>query len=172
MVASVIWSLDYFGHTNPFLRAIINDWQASGIVTLQSGLPLNVTVGSDVNLDGNNNDRVNLIGNPFLDPNRSRSAVSNEWFNTAAFSKPAAGADGNFGRNVLDAPGVKNVDMGLYRNIHIKERMVLQVRGEFSNAFNMVNLSAPSLTLTSSTFGRILSAAAMRNVQLGLRLTF
>jgi hypothetical protein len=135
---------------------------------------MNITVGSDVNLDGNNNDRVNLVAgiDPVLDPHRSRSAVSNEWFNTAAFAKGATGTDGNFGRNVLDAPGVKNVDMGLFRNLRLHERMVLQVRGEFTNAFNLVNLSAPSLTLTSSTFGRILSAGAMRNVQLGLRLTF
>jgi hypothetical protein len=172
MVTSVIWNMDYFGHANPFLRAVINDWQASGIVTLQSGLPMNITVGSDVNLDGNNNDRVELVGDPFLDPHRSRSAVSNEWFNTAAFAKQATGTDGNLGRNVLDAPGVKNVDMGLFRNFRIKERITLQARGEFTNAFNFVNLSAPTLTLTSSQFGKIVSAGPMRNVQLGLRLTF
>ena len=137
----MIWNLDYFNHTNPFLRAIINDWQASGIVTFQSGLPFNVTSGSDINLDGNNNDRVHLVGNPYLDPNRSRSDVTNAWFNTAAFAKPANGTDGNLGRNVLSGPGVKNVDMGLFRNIQLRERFNLQVRGEFTNAFNLVNLS-------------------------------
>jgi hypothetical protein len=135
---------------------------------------MNITVGSDVNLDGNNTDRVNLIPgiDPVLDPHRSRSAVSNEWFNTAAFAKPAAGTDGNFARNVLDAPGVKDIDMGLFRNFKIKERLALQARGEFTNAFNFVNLSAPTLTMSSSQFGKIVSAGAMRNVQLGLRLTF
>jgi hypothetical protein len=126
----------------------------------------------DINLDGNNNDRVMLVGNPYLDPNRSRSQVTSAWFNTAAFGKPGNGVDGNLGRNVLSAPGVKNVDMGLSRNIRIKERMTLQVRGEFANAFNLVNLSPPTLTLSSAQFGKIVSAGAMRNVQLGLRLTF
>jgi hypothetical protein len=171
-VTSVIWNLDYFNHTNPFLRAIINGWEASGIVTFQSGLPINITTGSDINLDGNNNDRVELVGNPYLSPNRSRSDVTNAWFNTAAFVKPANGTDGNLGRNVLSGPGVKNVDMGILRNFKIKERFNLQFRGEFSNAFNFVNLSAPTLTLSSSQFGKIVSAGAMRNVQLGMRLTF
>jgi hypothetical protein len=80
--------------------------------------------------------------------------------------------DGNFGRNVLSGPGVKNVDLGLFRNIHFSERFNLQVRGELTNAFNFVNLSAPTLTLSSANFGRIVSAGGMRNVQLGMRLTF
>ena len=86
------------------MRSVINGWELSAIVTLESGIPFNVTRGSDVNSDGNNNDRVNVVGNPFLDPHRSRSDVSNAWFNTAAFAAPAASADGNLGRNVLDSP--------------------------------------------------------------------
>src|ERR1039457_3835854 len=92
----------------------------------QSGLPFNITRGSDVNLDGNNTDRVNVVGNPYLDPHRSRSDVSNAWFSTAAFAAPAAGTDGNLGRNVLDAPGVRNVDLGIFRNFKVRERMTLQ----------------------------------------------
>ncbi len=45
-------------------------------------------------------------------------------------------------------------------------RFALQVRGEFSNAFNFVNLSAPTVTLSSSQFGKIVSAGGMRNGQL------
>jgi hypothetical protein len=172
MSGSVIWNLDYLKGSSSVLRAVANNWQLSGIVTMQSGLPINITSGSDINLDGNNNDRVELLGNPYLDPHRSRSDVSNAWFNTAAFAKPAAGTDGNLGRNVLSAPGYKDVDLGLFRNFKIKERFALQLRGEFSNAFNMVSLSAPTLTLSSAQFGKIVSASAMRNVQLGLRLTF
>jgi len=99
--------MNYFGKTNRFLRSIINDWQLSSIVTLQSGRPFTVTAGSDINVDGNNNDRANLIGDPFLDPNRPRNQVMNAWFNTSAFAKPAAGTDGNTQRNLMTAPGSK-----------------------------------------------------------------
>jgi len=171
-IGSVIWNLDYFGHMHAVPRAILNGWEVSAIVTLQSGLPFNVTAGTDANLDGTNNDRPMLVGNPFLDPNRPRSETTAAWFNTAAFGKPANGVDGNTARNLMDRPGVKNVDAGLFRNFHFTERLVLQARGEFTNVFNFVNLGAPTGTLSSTQFGQIRSAAAMRQVQLGLRLTF
>jgi hypothetical protein len=172
MVASLIWNMDYFARVNPFLRAIINGWSLSSIVTLESGTPLTITTGKDTNLDGNNNDRANLVGNPYLDPNRSRSAVTAAWFNTAAFAQGGNGTDGTAGRNILDGPGTKNVDMGIFRNFKIRERMMFQARGEFTNAFNMVNLGTPTLTLNSTAFGTIRTAAGMRATQLGLRLTF
>src|SRR5260370_15175766 len=107
-VTTFIWDLSYFDKSNRFLNAVANGWQLSSIITLQSGLPFNVTAGTDVNLDGNNNDRANLIGNPFLDPHRSRSAVTGAWFNTGAFMAPAIGTDGNTRRNLLAGPGTNN----------------------------------------------------------------
>jgi hypothetical protein len=171
-VTTFIWDMSYFDKTNPFLKAVINGWQLSSIITLQSGLPFNVTTGTDVNLDGNNNDRANLLGNPFLDPNRSRAAVTAAWFNTAAFGIPAPGADGNTQRNLMTGPGSKNVDLAIVRNFRIRERMSFQARGEFTNVFNLVNLSNPTASLNSALFGQIRGANGMRQVQLGLRLTF
>jgi hypothetical protein len=171
-VGSLIWNIDYFGKMNSIPRHILNGWELSAIVTLQSGLPFNITSGTDTNLDGNNNDRPMLVGNPYLDPNRSRDQVTAAWFNTAAFVRAANGVDGNVARNLMDRPGSKNVDLGLFRNFKLMERMTLQARGEFTNAFNLVNLSAPTATLSSAQFGQIRSAGPMRQVQVGLRLTF
>jgi len=172
MVSEVIWNMDYFGKTNPFLRNVINGWQLSAIATLQSGLPFTVTTGKDNNLDGNTNDRGNVMGSPILDPHRGQAIVTGEWFNTAVFTSPANGADGTTGRNALTGPGAKNIDMGIFRNFKFRERMTLQARGEFTNAFNIVNLQNPTTTMSSSLFGQIRTASAMRQVQLGLRLTF
>lgn len=174
-VTSVIWDMSYFNRSNPFLKAVINGWQLSGIITLQSGLPFSVVTGADTNLDGNSNDRANVVGNPTLDPHRSRAAVTGQWFNTADFSLPASGTDGNAGRDILNGPGTKNVDLGLFRNFRFRERINLQARGEFTNAFNLVNLNNPNgtySTAVNNTFGRILTASAMRGVQLGLRVSF
>ena len=174
-VTSVIWDMSYFDKTNPFLKAVINGWQLSAIVYLQSGLPFNVLSGADSNLDGNSTDRANVTGNPVLSSSRSRSALTGEWFNTAAFSLPPAGTDGTLGRDVLTGPGTRNVDLGLFRNFRFREHFVLQARGEFTNGFNLVNLSNPNgtySTAVNNTFGKILTAAQMRQVQLGLRLSF
>lgn len=174
-VTSLLWRLDYFTGQSVLMRSALNGWELSVIAAFRSGAPLNVTAGSDVNLDGNNNDRPNLVGNPYLDPNRSRSAVTNAWFNTAAFAAAAPGADGTAGRNILDGPGIHNIDLGIFRNFKIYERMQLQFRAELTNAFNLVNLGNPNLTLTSNIFGHISTGngeTGMRQVQMGLRLVF
>jgi hypothetical protein len=182
-VNSLIWNLDYFGPAHRFMRSVVNGWALAGIVTLRSGFPFTVTSGKDNNLDGNNNDRPNLVGNPVLDPHRSRSAVVAEWFNPAAFVANAAGTDGNAGRNILDGPGFHNVDLSLTRKFHISERVSLQARAEASNAFNLVSLVLPSTALvTTANFnggvlssplvGQVRNAADMRQIQLGLRFIF
>ena len=115
---------------------------------------------------------VHLVGNPFLDPNRSRATVTSMWFTTAAFAVNPAGTDGTSARNFLTGPGVRNVDLGIFRNFKIRDRLSLQARGELTNAFNLVSLNNPTASLNSNLFGQIRNASDMRQVQLGLRLTF
>jgi len=166
------------------LRGILNGWAISPIVMLRSGLPFTVVSGRDNNLDGTSaNDRPNLVPtmNPVLDSHRSRTQLVAQWFNTAAFTQNCVGntstptclpTDGNAARNLLDGPGFRDVDLAIFRNFKIKERFDLQARVEASNVFNTVSLNSPNATLTSSAFGKITSAQPMRQLQLGLRLTF
>jgi hypothetical protein len=105
--------------------------------------------------------------------------VAAEWFNTAAFANNGPGlgigpygADGNTPRDYLVGPGYRDIDVGILRNINFGERFTLQLRGEATNAFNMVSLSAPTANLASSLNGKITSATTPRLIQLGARLTF
>jgi len=160
----------------------LNGWTLSPIVTLSSGLPFTIQSGRDNNFDGNNNDRANLVGDPYLDPDRDRAQAVARWFNTAAFAQNAIGTDGNTARNFLDAPGIRNVDLGIFRKVALRERTALEFRAEFTNFFNLVSLNSPgqtssvgappAATLTSPNFGQITTARDMRQLQLGLRLTF
>ena len=85
------------------------------------------------------------------------------WFNTAAFARTNSAArsfDGTAGRNIMDGPGLKNVDMGIFREFRITESKKLQFRAESTNALNMVNLSNPGTNADSvSNFGIITTAA-------------
>jgi hypothetical protein len=168
---SAIWEMNYF-HGAPALKQVLNGWTVSAIDTMRSGTPLTFTTGSDTNVDGNSTDRVDIAGDPNLDAGRSRSAVTNAWFNTAAFTNPATGADGNSSRNLIDGPGAKWVDMGLFRKFKVKELMSLEFRAEMTNALNLVNLSSPATGRNSTSFGKITSAGGMRQTQLGLRLAW
>jgi hypothetical protein len=174
-VASSVWDADYFRTAPLPIRILLDHWTLSTIVTMRSGTPLTIGSGGDTNLDGVGGDRADLVGDPHLDPNRPRSEVIRQWFNAGAFRPPAAGRDGTSGRNILDGPGLKTVDLGLFRNFRLREGMDLQFRGEITNVFNFVNLNNPNTTYNASAtsnFGVIQSARSMREVQLGIRLAF
>lgn len=51
----------YFGSVNRLVDAFIGGWQLTGITTLRSGQPVNVTLGTDVNDDGSTDDRPMLL---------------------------------------------------------------------------------------------------------------
>lgn len=125
-----------------------------------------------MNLDGQANDCANLVGNPRLDPNRPRAVASEMWFNTAAFVRGQPSTEGTAGRNILDAPGVRNVDLGLFRELRLREAWNLQFPAELTNAFDLVSLGTPGSSIGGAAFGAIRSARDMRKAQLGLRLTF
>ncbi len=172
---SGVWDLNYFKNSPRAVRAIAGGWSLAAISSFRSGTPLTVTAGTDVNFDGTNNDRAELVGNPFLDPNRPRSQVVDMWFNTAAFSRVTS-ASRNFAgtspRNFIDGPGLKNVDMTIARTFRLREKITLQFRGEATNALNLVNLQNPATGSSAATFGKITTARPMRNAQLGLKLVF
>jgi hypothetical protein len=172
-VFSGVWKLDYFDAAAPAMKAVFNDWTLSGIVTLQSGAPLTISTGVDRNFDGLTNDRADLIGDYKLDPDRPREELIEQWFNTAAFALPAIGNDGTAGRNIVDGPGYRNVDLGVFRTFALPRRMTVQFRIEATNVFNIVNLQNPGTSLNApNMFSKIRSARDMRRVQLGVRVAF
>jgi hypothetical protein len=173
--ASLNYQPDYYKGHNAVVRNIVNGWTIAAVVKLRSGLPFSITNGNvDANLDGSTNDRAQLIGDPTID-----NPTAAMWFNTAAFSqnKTVTGlaVDGNSARNLLDGPGYRNVDLAISRDFKVGERIKLRFRAEATNAFNIVSLGQPGNTVpatTSTTFGVIRSANAMRKLQFGLRVTF
>jgi outer membrane receptor protein involved in Fe transport len=185
-VISGVWKPDYFGSFNWATRTILNGWSIAATISMHSGKPFAITSGNDDNLDGDNNDRPNIAAGKFahtLGAHRSRLAERNEWFDTTAYCRIAAAGcplgvgagdlDGTVRVNSLDSPGYKDVDASIFRDFSIYDRVKFQFRGEATNVFNFVNLSAPGGTLSStSSFGIITGASAMRVIQVGGRLLF
>ena len=170
---SGIWTPEYFNDSAPLTRALLSHWTVSAIVTLQSGTPLTITAGQDRNFDGNTNDRADLLGDPKLDSGRPREELIEMWFDAAAFGLPVIGADGSAPRSVVDGPGIRNVDLGIFRDVPLGGRSSLQFRLEATNVFNMVNLMNPGTNFgATALFGKIRAARDMRRIQLGARLSF
>ncbi|MFZ1087471.1 MAG: carboxypeptidase regulatory-like domain-containing protein [Terracidiphilus sp.] len=91
---------------------------------------------------------------------------------TACAGIGPGGSDGSLRRMNYYSPGYRDVDASLFRDFSIYDLIKLQARAEASNVFNLVSLGAPNATLSSSAAGTITSASGMREIQLGLRLTF
>jgi hypothetical protein len=156
---------------NPILNGLFGNWNLSGILTLQGGLPLVIRGASNFLAD-----RPNSTGmSPGLS-NPSRAA----WFNTAAFINPPIYTYGNVGRTIPDVrgPGLVDLDLALLKNFVIRERLTLQFRGESFNLANRTNLGMPNSTFVAgpqgtnvgSAFGTITTAYDARSTQLGLKV--
>jgi len=165
-----------------FLTAIAGGWRISGIFRYNTGQPVNIIVGQDTALIGGsrsngNSERPNLVGNPGLSTSRSRQAKELEYFNTAAFSTPAAGAFGTTARNSVVGPGFLTDDISVNKSFPLfgDRGGRLTFRADLFNVLNWTNLNAPDRTLVSPTFGQILSAGDggdQRIAQFALRYDF
>jgi hypothetical protein len=151
------------------------DFTISGIVQMQSGRPFTVALLPEV--DNSNTGRSSLGFGGNDRPNVSGNAAAsgpgpNQWFNAAAFSMPAFGTFGNAGRNILEGPGYRNVNLALLKRVPLRGRTSLQLRAEAFNLLNRTNFDLPDNFYGSPTFGQVLSAGAPRHIQFGARVTF
>ena len=176
LVTSVVYELPFgkgrsIGSGLPaFLRAPISGWETTGIITLQSAPPFTVTTSTDISNTGGNN-RPFQIGDPHL-----ANPTPTSWFNTAAFSiaQPAGTYSyGNVGRNTLRGDGTQNIDIGLFRNFSITEKVGLQFRTEVFNVMNHANFGLPVRDFSSSSFGQVTqTSTSSRQIQFGLKILF
>jgi hypothetical protein len=96
-------------------------------------------------------------------------------FNTALFSLPALGQVGTADRRFFYGPGIENVDLALVKTVRLNESRAFQLRFEAFNTLNHAQFygaAAVDGNITSANFGRIISAASPRLVQVALKFTF
>jgi outer membrane receptor protein involved in Fe transport len=159
-------------------REVLGGWEASGIITAQSGSPFTIAGAS-----GNNSgalqygDRADRVPNqPIAEHEGSREQWLNHYFNTAAFADNAPGTFGNSGKNELTGPSVVTADLGASKNWAIRDAWDLQFRLEAFNALNHPSFGTPNNNVGSGpdSFGHITSIGAVqpRIVQGALKLTF
>jgi hypothetical protein len=176
-VASYIYDVPFLkDSSNAFLRYVVAGWQVAGVTTVQSGTPVNVTIGGDVaNIGITGLQRPNLVGSvPELNC-QTEASTRNEinCFDASAFAMPAAFTFGDASRNILRGPKFVSTDLSMSKMIPLGGQARLQLRAEMFNVFNNVNFGNPNGTFGSANFGRISSMnGSMRQIQLGVRLLF
>jgi hypothetical protein len=162
--ASVIYSLPWLQHASGLKGTALGGWQISDITTVRDGYSL--TPGLSIPNQGNAA-RPNTTGAAIAGP----QTVA-EWFNTAAFSAPAAGFFGDAGTGSIRGPGLINFDVTLQKTFRIREGIGLEFRAEVFNVFNHVNFTTVSTNYGAGTFGQVTAAADPRIMEFALRLHF
>ena len=144
---------------NKKLNAVVGGWVVNGLTTFSKGYPIAPSLQSGVLWEGSQ--RPNLIGDPSTSgPVESRI---NNYFNTAAFSRPAPDTFGTAPRNLnYRTPGIKNADVSLLKSVIFSEARRLQFRLETFNVTNTVTFGTPNATFGSSSFGVISGYAGGR----------
>jgi hypothetical protein len=135
-------------------KHVFNDWQVSSVMNWHSGQPYDEILSY-----------LNVVGDPFASGNgvtvdhKFVKGVGTLWVNPTAFCDPnainpatnlpdpvcrgiSASLYGNISRNKWHAPAYGDVDLSFIKNIRITERVKLQLRADFFNLLNRINLSS------------------------------
>ena len=186
LIVSAIYELPAFDHGSGFAAKISSGWALSTVVTLQSGTPLTFFNTNSNNLFGTSSDfayldLTNSGCNGSIGVGGSVRSRLNEYFNVNCFTDPPAiSSDGGTGfgntkPGMLRGPAQHNVDLSLRKTTKLAERMGLEFRAEFFNAFNSTQYGNPDTTFSdgSPAFGQITSTSVAPRVgQLALKLNF
>jgi len=189
-----IWELPKFSFTrnSTGARFLVSNWQLSGIVTVMSGLPVDIFDSAGGSLYGLFGARPNWAhgasGRSAL-----RSIPAGYFFNPSVFAvaavepeqpipsahdstaiAPDGGTDiGDVGRNVLRGPRQSNIDFSVCKRFSISESKGLELRADSFNALNHPNRDNPLSDISTADFGKILSfSSSPRIIQLSLKFTF
>ncbi|MEZ5355379.1 MAG: TonB-dependent receptor [Bryobacteraceae bacterium] len=149
---------------------IAGGWEFQGILSLMTGTWFSPSAaGSLLNAPGNSQ-RPNWIREvSYL----GGTGPGQKFFSTSSFANPAQNTLGNAGRNILEGPGIVNLDASLFRNIAVREGIQLTLRIESFNLSNTPHFNNPNGNFASPQFGEINGAAAdQRQFQFGLTLRF
>ena len=164
---------------------LLGGWQVSGIVDIQSGVPLAVTDGTSNNggLNGGWNNRANYSSScgssaPIVNKNNTLSTTLGvQWFDVTCFSDHTfnyllgSSVPGN-----VWGPGIANFDLSMSKAVRVRERYQIQFRADAFNAMNTPHFSNPGTTCCtaqSAGFGVITGTSnPPRQLQLGLHVAF
>ena len=186
-VASYSYDIPFarlFGRAN----RLTDNWSISGTTRFASGFPVTLSDHSDNSLLGTLGNGVNnsLLDTPQFTPGplaiNTNPRNGKPAFNTSLFETETLGQLGNAPRRFFYGPGINHFDIQVTKGVRITESKTLELRIEAFNTFNHAQFYGPASvdgevndkgTLeTPGTFGKVVSAADPRLIQLAAKFTF
>jgi hypothetical protein len=144
--------------TNRYVTTAVAGWTIGGLFLYSAGLPIPVPTSSNqqANWYGYNTTENRVPGQPlFLENPNCHCINPTQQFilNPAAWANPAPGQFGTSSPYYTDYRYARrpSESLNIGRTFHIRERMSLQIRAEFFNVFNRVELNNPTITAPQGT---------------------
>ncbi len=166
-------------------NALLGGWNVNTIVTLSSGVPLNVVIGrfdNLRNLDSRTPSRPSLASGASTNPVVGGGRDPNHYFDPKAFTLPPAGTYGNLARNTLISPGLATVDLALTKKSRVPiftDDFTVEARFETFNLLNRANFGQPGREIFAPDGSYLPNAGVIsdtttpsRQIQLGLRVSW
>lgn len=142
------------------LDEILGGWQIAGTLTLESGQPFTVYGTQNTYALGGSAYPNRVPGVSTRPQHRSARCEAgsgalygciNEWYNPAAFSRPADGTFGDVRRNSLYGPGIDEVNLSGGKSFALGwEGTSLEIRADAVNAFNHASFNLPTGVLAGA----------------------
>ncbi len=158
---------------------IAKGWELGAIYTASDGTPFTPTFGNNGDPQGLKNDDPwaypNRLGGPgcqtLINPGNPIKYIKTECFavptapNAAFYTANCDQTQGTFpqcfnlrgnsGRNILNGPGISDMDFSVFKNNYItriSESFNIQFRAEFFNVFNRANFASPNTADNTEIF--------------------
>jgi len=148
----------------PFAKGnpIAGGWALNTVITTQSGTPFTVYSSGD------GIKRADQSGDANNGPH-----TTDKWFDTSVFS-PAKGSQGTARRNSVRGPGIRTVDLSIFKTFTMAKAGAIELRFEGFNIFNEPVYSQPNNVVGDPNFGKITGTRlnSERQVQIAARYLF
>jgi hypothetical protein len=176
VTAQALWELPFgvnrrWLENGGLLTTLFGSWNLSANFTYQSGSPFTpriIGAASDAARGTSGSLRANYDGSAIAlaDPTIS------QFFNTAAFSVPAAGTFGDSSRNIIVGPSSHQLNASFSRDLRLGGNRTVTLSLNAINVLNTVQLNAIDTYLNSPTFGQVLSVRPLRTMTVNVRVRF
>jgi len=190
--ANYVYDLPWFKAQRGLEGHLLGGWELSGITSMVSGSSFQATQPGDpfacpvnggtglcaagtsagMGLNGlglSENGDIAIRPDQISAVHKTKSL--SQWFTTSSYAQ-AVGHFGSEGSNSLLGPGMQRWDLASIKNLNLGERVKLQIRGEYFNAFNHTSWDGVDNGISDSTFGQVTSAHIPREIQIGTKLIF
>ena len=171
VVSSIIYQLPIFPSQRGVSGRLLGGWTVSLLPSFISGSPLGLSTATNTTGSLGGGQRPNWNGqNPAL---RNRSVT--KWFDTSAFSAPAAFTFGSSPRTFsgLRSDWTRNVDTSLQKNFRIVHELNAQFRAEAFNLTNTPQFAPPNTSFGNANLGVVTAQQNQpRSIQFAVKLQY